>query len=335
MTMKEIAMLAGVSPATVSLVLNNRPGVNEHTRATIASLLKKHGYSIRQDSSAASRRNILYIRFRGTGHLFEAVDDFYERVFDGADCAAKELGYTLTVTNADLYSLPNLLEGAGPDAFDGILFFASEFDPIHSNILLKARIPLVVIDSRLTQYGINTVTVEAMFSVYQALNHLRELGHQRIGFLAADESTGALPERQRAFYQQVSTLGFELREQDILTLPIFVEPACQAFQKYLKASSDFPTAFFACNDIMAAGVLKAIHQSNFRVPEDFSIIGFDDSLVCTLFSPALTTVRIPKKKIGSLSVNRLHEIINGDTAITVSLVTSELVIRESTSSPKK
>ena len=77
-------------------------------------------------------------------------------------------------------------------------------------------------------------------------------------------------------------------------------------------SEDFPTAFFAYNDIIAAGALKALAASPLRVPEDISIVGFDDSLVCTLISPSLTTMRIQKKRIGELAVHRLHEIINGD-----------------------
>lgn len=335
MTMREIAAMAGVSPATVSLVLNNRPGVNEKTRASVAELLAQHGYTVRQEQQPASKRNILFLRFRGSGHLFETVNDFYEKVFDGVDAAAKELGYSIHVTNVNLASLPKLLRQADPDETDGIIFFASEFDPCHASIFENVRVPLVVVDSRLTEHPINTITVESMCSVYQALRHLYDLGHRRIGFLTADESTGALPERQSAFYQCQKKLGLELRPQDILTLPIFVGAASQAFQKYLDSTSDLPTAFFAYNDIIAAGALKALTYSPIRVPKDLSIIGFDDSLVCTLLSPPLTTMRIPKQKMGMLAVRRLHELLHGDQTALVSLVTSELIVRGTTAPPSR
>lgn len=97
----------------------------------------------------------------------------------------------------------------------------------------------------------------------------------------------------------------------------------------------FQPHFFAYNDIIAAGALKALAASPLRVPEDISIVGFDDSLVCTLISPSLTTMRIQKKRIGELAVHRLHEIINGDKTAQVTLVNAELVVRETTAPPKR
>ncbi len=336
MKLKEIAELAGVSPATVSLVLNNRSGVSDSTRACVEELLLSHGYAVRgKEDIRYDKRNILFIRFHGSGHLFEAVDDFYERIFDGADASAKLLGYTITVTNINLEGLPQLLKDAELQNTDGIIFFASEFEPVHAEMLTETSLPLVVVDSRLLEQPINSVTVESMCSVYQALKYLYDLGHRRIGFLTADEATGALPERQNAFYLCQKRLGLELRPQDIVTVPIFVEPARQVFQRYLDSTHDFPTAFFAYNDIIAAGALKALAASPLRVPEDISIVGFDDSLVCTLISPSLTTMRIQKKRIGELAVHRLHEIINGDKTAQVTLVNAELVVRETTAPPKR
>ena len=125
---------------------------------------------------------------------------FYERIFDGADASAKLLGYTITVTNINLEGLPQLLKGMlNCKNTDGIIFFASEFEPVHAEMLTETSLPLVVVDSRLLEQPINSVTVESMCSVYQALKYLYDLGHRRIGFLTADEATGALPERQNAF----------------------------------------------------------------------------------------------------------------------------------------
>lgn len=90
---------------------------------------------------------------------------------------------------------------------DGIIFFASEFEPVHAEMLTETLLPLVVVDSRLLEQPINSVTVESMCSVYQALKYLYDLGHRRIGFLTADEATGALPERQNAFYLCQKRLG--------------------------------------------------------------------------------------------------------------------------------
>ena len=209
MKLKEIAELAGVSPATVSLVLNNRSGVSDSTRACVEELLLSHGYAVRgKEDIRYDKRNILFIRFRGSGHLFEAVDDFYERIFDGADASAKLLGYTITVTNINLEGLPQLLKDAELQNTDGIIFFASEFEPVHAEMLTETSLPLVVVDSRLLEQPINSVTVESMCSVYQALKYLYDLGHRRIGFLTADEATGALPERHASAFSSVSkTVG--------------------------------------------------------------------------------------------------------------------------------
>ena len=145
-----------------------------------------------------------------------AQDDFYERIFDGADASAKLLGYTITVTNINLEGLPQLLKDAELQNTDGIIFFASEFEPVHAEMLTETSLPLVVVDSRLLEQPINSVTVESMCSVYQALKYLYDLGHRRIGFLTADEATGALPERQNAFYLCQKRLGLEAGVRRIL-----------------------------------------------------------------------------------------------------------------------
>lgn len=129
----------------MSLVLNNRSGVSDSTRACVEELLLSHGYAVRgKEDIRYDKRNILFIRFRGSGHLFEAVDDFYERIFDGADASAKLLGYTITVTNINLEGLPQLLKDAELQNTDGIIFFASEFEPVHAEMLTETSLPLVV-----------------------------------------------------------------------------------------------------------------------------------------------------------------------------------------------
>ena len=106
----------------------------------VEELLLSHGYAVRgKEDIRYDKRNILFIRFRGSGHLFEAVDDFYERIFDGADASAKLLGYTITVTNINLEGLPQLLKDAELQNTDGIIFFASEFEPVHAEMLTELR----------------------------------------------------------------------------------------------------------------------------------------------------------------------------------------------------
>ncbi|MFV0528263.1 MAG: substrate-binding domain-containing protein [Lachnospiraceae bacterium] len=320
----------------MSLVYNDKPGVNIETRKRIGDLLKENGYKIHDSSQVIPtiKRTIIFARYKGSGHLFEAVDDFFSKVFDGIDLGIKRLGYNLNITNISEYDLPDFIHSVDPNDVDGIIFLASEYDPAKSNILQSAKVPVVLLDSRITSFPINTIAVENLNSVYQALQHLVSLGHTKIGYLCSNELTGAIPERQAAFTQITNALGIAISPSDILSLPIFVDECYHRCLQAFQQNRQLPTAFFADNDIIATGALRAFSELNIHVPEDVSVIGFDDSLVCTLFSPALTTMRIPKQELGYLSVMRLHEIIEGDSVIRISMVPAELVLRASTAPPR-
>ena len=334
MNLKQIAQEANLSLSTISLVLNNKPGVKQETRDRVTALLLQNGYVIRsiQDPSApvAAPRTLLFIRYRGSGCLMESKDDFFIQILDGIEAQARLSGFNLQILNTDRSNLRDELSHASRNAA-GVILFATEFELEHAPILRCCDVPLVALDTTLPHESINTVSVENADALYQAVSYLHSIGHKKIGYLHSVESTGAIPERETGYYFVMRELGLEANPAYVHKLYLFADRTYNQMCRILADKPELPTAFVSDNDVLAVGAMRAFQEYGYRVPEDISIIGFDDSYICTITTPALTTIRSPKNAIGRTAVKRIQEILDtGDTNIIKSRLGTSLVVRDST-----
>ena len=335
MNLKQIAQEAQLSLSTVSLVLNNKPGVKQETRDRVAELLTQNGYSIRsaQAETMDAPRTLLFIRYRGSGCLIESKDDFFIQILDGVEEQARASGFQLQILNANRSNLREELQNASRSAV-GVLLFASELELDLAPMLHCCEVPLVAIDTILPHENINTVSVENLDAMYQAVSYLHALGHDRIGYLHSAEKTGAIPEREVGYHAAVRELGLENDPAYVLPLYMFVDRTYEQMCRILAEKPALPTAFVADNDVLAVGALRAFLENGYRVPQDISIVGFDDSYICTITSPALTTVRSPKNAMGRAAVKRVREILEtGDPAVVKARLCASLTVRESAAAP--
>ncbi|MBS6547054.1 MAG: LacI family DNA-binding transcriptional regulator [Butyricicoccus pullicaecorum] len=338
MNLKQIAQEANLSLSTISLVLNNKPGVKPETRKRVSELLIQNGYSIRltqptQDISAAPR-TLLFIRYRGSGCLMESKDDFFIQILDGVEAQARLSGFNLQILNADRSNLREELLTASRNAV-GVILFATELELDLSPILHCCDAPLVVLDSTLPHENINTISVENIDAMYQAVSYLYSIGHTKIGYLHSVEPTGAIPEREFGYYSAIHELGLENNPAYVHRLYLFADRTYNQMCRILAEKPELPTAFVSDNDVLAVGAMRAFQKCGYRIPEDISIIGFDDSYICTIAIPTLTTIRSPKNAIGCTAVRRIQEILDtGDKNIVKSRLCTTLVARDSTISLK-
>lgn len=331
MNLKQIAKTANVSLSTVSLVLNGKPGVKQETRERISKILQEEGYTLRSTPAASTviQRNLLFIRYRGSGCLMESKDDFFIQIMDGIEYQARVSGFGLRILNANRNNLKEELLHASADAV-GVILFATELELSLAPMLRCCPVPLVALDVMLPHERINTVSVENMDAMYQAVHYLHSLGHTKIGYLHSIEQTGAIPEREQGYYAAMRELGLEICPEFIHKLYLFIDRTYDQMSRILSENPPLPTAFVADNDVLAVGAMRALQDHGLRVPEDISIVGFDDSYICTIANPALTTIRSPKNAIGRTAVKRIQELLEdtGDTVIKARLCT-ELVERDS------
>ena len=258
MTIKEIAREAGVAMSTVSLVLNNKPGVRKETRARVAAFLVANGYTIREAAPAETGRGeIRFLRFIASNHISERNHEFFT---DLLNCAERLLHY------------PG---------------------------------PVELLDTPLDYCPLNSINTDNVGGAFAAVQELYRQGHREIGFLRGEVEIGGMHGRYEGYCKAMQALGLTVNPSHVIRMDTIVEVAAKQMLSSLNGLDAMPTAFFACNDFIAAGAIRALLQVGYRVPEDISIIGFDDVQICSFVSPPLSTMRIDRSRMGELGVERL------------------------------
>ena len=335
MTVREIARQAGVAASTVSLVLNNKPGVRRETREKIAEMLLQNGYSIRESTAKpVMQGEIKFIRYLSITHSRERNEDFFVGLLNGAEQRAHKLGCKFSLNSATPDQLPGLLHTLAEQSdLMGIIFLASELSDEQIPHLLQFPKPLVMMDMplQLEHYPFNGINTDNSGGIFSAMQHLYDMGHRKFGFLRGETEIGGLYSRYIAYLRAMESLNLPVDEQQILRIDPQYEVAIRQMQQHLKGHPTLPTVFMAANDIIAAGCVRALQQCGYQVPQDVSVVGFDDGAMSTFISPPLTTMRINRARFGQLAVERLialHQ--NPDDVIVKSTISVSFIEREST-----
>lgn len=209
---------------------------------------------------------------------------------------------------------------------------------IHSDMVptvAELGIPTVAISADALSTGIPTVDVDNDSGAMLATEHLIKLGHTRIAHFAGYTSQTSAFTRRDAFYRLMRSTGLQVPDDFVVETGYISDPA-QEHAKRLLARPDRPTAFFAANDAIAYGVLMAAKELGMRVPEDVSIVGYDDSRLAVDADPPLTSVRQPLEEMGRLATTLLMQAISGHPVeVKTHLLAAELVVRKSTAPPPK
>lgn len=345
-TLKEVARTAGVSTATVARVLHKSGYVADETRARVLRAVEATGYRV--NSLAQSlKRNRSYI----IGHLLKSTvpNPFYVEVARGAEEHARARGYTVLTYNVhdniemERHAIDTFLDWRA-DA----LIFSTPVDAGNVEYAAKRGVPFAQVERPRNLLG-HTIVVRNYDSAVEAMRHLVDLGHRKVAYVGArllpDTGPSAVfgyVERERFdayrdVMQQAGGFSQDLvRFGDAYTVDV---PTAQGHgydaTRTLLSRRDRPTAIMASNDILAAGALQAIHEAGLRVPDDLSVIGFDDTLAAYL-SPLLTTIRLPAKVLGAtaarLVIDQLESI--GPPGPQHLSVDAEFVLRRSTSTAR-
>ena len=317
-------------------MLNGKSGISKSTRERVAALLEEHGFTVKTPSKEerASQRIIQFIRYCDTGDLVERNDDFITQVMEGAESVLRQERYMMSVVNVGNDGLADVLQNSSLENVAGIIFLGTEFDASQYNLLAKLKAPLVAVDNCFRKHPINAVDMDNIGGAQAAIHHLYELGHREIGYLKSTNETESLKERSLGFHHALNTLG--LKPFSTVLLSPRVASADEEMCVYLDGSPQLPTAFFADNDIIAVGAMRALLQKGVRIPEDVSLIGFDDSLIASIVVPSLTTMYIYKREMGICAARRLIDMINHqDSFISKSSVCVDLIKRSTTTAPRE
>ena len=330
---KDIAKKLSISPSAVSLALNNKPGVSEETRKKVLKVIEQMGYTTNMLSKPAltHNHNIRFIVYKKHG-LVVSDTPFFSALMEGIDREARSLGYNLIVTYMDenkdnLMKILRIIKETSPN---GIMLLATEMTKEDLKPFKKLNIPLLLLDSYFESENLDTVIINNIQGVYKATCYLAELGHIDIGYLHSSVWINNFDQRMAGFKKAINDKGLKLNKNFIFCLESTIDGSYKNMLKILEKKPKLPTAMFADNDIIAFGAIKAMKEFGIRIPQDVSVVGFDDMPFCEMTDPPLTTVRVYKQRMGMIALKRLVERIDETPAETIRIeVNTTLIERKS------
>ncbi|MDZ7637805.1 MAG: LacI family DNA-binding transcriptional regulator [Bryobacterales bacterium] len=326
MNLLEVAKRAGVSTATVSRVMNDTGGVRESTRRRVLAVAKSLHYAPNAHASALAK---------GTSKMLGVIvsnveNPFFLDIFQAMESAASAAGYSLVLENTGYHpqrlagSLRTLL-GLRPS---GLALVVSEMEVSVLDDLARRGTPAVVYDATHPAANITSVRVRYEVGMRRAIEYLRSLGHRRMAFVGHHAGLVPLQERRRTFIETMqlyaSDAEFTTAEQEDTP-----QGGRQAVAQLLNSGFK-PTAILCVNDFMAIGALRGLRERGLRVPQDVSVTGFDNIVLSEYTVPALTTLDIPRWRIGRICVEALMRDPTQSRFTPETLIEPELVLRGST-----
>ncbi len=323
-TIKDIAEEAGVSVNTVSRALNNKPDVSPQTKEKVLEIAKKLGY-IRNSDAVLFRKGTT----KTIGVVFEdSSNPFYAEVFKGIETSARKYGYQVILMNTErdyineMQAVDTLLQ----KRVDGIIISPTQFDSKDIEKLIKLNFPFVILGVHFENDELDEVYSNDVKGGYLATKHLLSKGRRKILMLNGFMYKSVARMRYEGYSKALSEFGL----QPYIMVEI-EEGYESAFNKMLELKDVDFDGLFCFNDVFAIAALKALRLLGKRVPEDVSVVGYDDISYAEFVQPSLTTVRIDKFLEGIVAFEMLYErLSNLRTSPKQVVLDVELIVREST-----
>jgi LacI family transcriptional regulator len=327
-SIKDVAKHSGVSIATVSHVLNGTRHTRPQTRERVLSSIRELGYSQNQ-----AARNLA----RGTSTILGIiVSDVRNPFFPEITAAFQEqaLNHSLDAliinTNYDAQRTLNSVNRLIGMQVPGVAIFTSQIDEHVVDLLSHRRIASVYLDLGRVDTAVSNIVLEYAEGIAASLKYLRDLGHRRISYIGGPPGMLSIRRRKEAFLESAAHLGLEV--VSVVDSDFTVKGAYQACARVLEGNR--PTAIMTGNDLTAIGVLHRAFDAGVRVPQDLSVVGFDDILMAEFTQPALTTVAVPRQELGKLGFETLWAMMSDpELAGREIRLPTQLLIRQSTASP--
>ncbi|MDD3921477.1 MAG: LacI family DNA-binding transcriptional regulator [Eubacteriales bacterium] len=307
-TAREIAEHLGISAAAVSMALNGKRGVSEETRERVLAEAGKHGYSTPRAHRERKQpiRTISFVIYVGAG--IAAQTSFSTFVLQGVDAAAKNYGYRVVVhyfysSHPIEQQMHNILQDTAGIVLLGTDITEAQRDMLNDQLPKDMGIPIVMVDNFLFASYVDCVGNDNMYGAKSAVSYLLKCGHRRIGYLRSKQRIANFEDRDvgiRLALEEHANLNpapLQTIEVDISS-EIAYSDMCQ----WLDAGNKPADAYFAENDVLAAAAIRALMLHGYRVPNDVSVIGFDDVPICEMVDPSITTMHSFKERLGEFAV---------------------------------
>lgn len=287
-------------------------------------------------TASAVARSLVTQRTQTIGVVVTTIaDPFVAEVVGGIEETANDHGYSVLLANSNAQPQREMkvVQSFAEHRVDGIVVTSSRVGALYTPMLSSLRIPIVLINNQHPGEFVHSVMINNLAASRQAVEHLISLGHRRIAYIGDRFGYQSDTERFAGYREALDCAGLSFLPELVAHGDGRPEGGMAAMESLL-AWDEPPTAVFCYNDMSALGALKAIHMMGLRVPEDISVVGFDDLFVAEYATPPLTTVRQPRRQMGRMAMDTLLKLMEGAKVEEVVRVPGELIIRESTAPPR-
>jgi LacI family transcriptional regulator len=327
-TIRDVATRAGVSPTTVSHVINATRPVSADLRSRVEAAMAELGF---QPNALA--RSLRRKRTHTLGLIVpDSANPFFAEVGRGIEDTSFASGFSVILCNSDGNPTRELLymDLLIQKQVDGVLLVPTGKQAELAATLRTRNIPVVVIDRDVPDAPIDRAHIDNIAGADLATRHLLDLGHRRIGYIGGPPHLSPVPDRSAGYRQALHEVGIPIDEQLVVD-GNFRDVGGYTGAQALLALANPPTAIFAGNDLMAIGALAAAREAGIDVPHNLSIMGFDDIHLAGYINPPLTTIAQPKYELGVIAAQLLFErLAQPDLPPQRRLLQAQLVVRQST-----
>jgi len=326
----DVAKKAGVSVATVSRVINNSMLVSKDTKNNIRNVIKELNYKPYARASKIMKKNLMAAAVL----VHDIKNIVYPEVLLGIEEELEKNGYNLFMCNTDkeIKKEKKYLDTLLEKGVDGIIFLGTRPTGLKQQYIINLadKIPVVMINDHMVGSNVYSVMTDEVEGAFQAVNYLIGLGHKRIAFINGDIEYTTYRYKHRGYIRALEANNIKVDEDYHINEVPYIEGGYQGTKKLIKMNKEKPTAIFAASDQMAMGVYKAIYEAGYRIPEDFSIVGFSGIALSGGLFPELTTVDQFAHNTGNQAGRILMRLVAGKNLEQKRiLLTPKLIIRES------
>lgn len=310
-TAKELAAKLNLSAAAVSMALNHKPGVSTKTRQMVLDAAEKYGYDFTRIADKNIRQgSIHFVIYKKHGTVVTDTP-FFSQVSEGIALECRKENYKLKISYIyeDEETLPGQIEDMRVSDCCGIILLGTEMKPEDARQFLALNIPLVLLDAYFETIPCNCVLINNMQGAFLAAMHLIRTYKKQPGYLRSAYQISNFSERATGFFNAVRSCGMSASKSIVHFLTPSVEGAYEDMKEVIKNGDELARCYFADNDLIAIGAMKALKDAGFSIPEDIAVAGFDNVPASTVIEPSLSTVHVPKQYLGEAAARRLISLL--------------------------
>jgi DNA-binding LacI/PurR family transcriptional regulator len=329
-SIKDIAKAASVSHSTVSRALADSPLVKDETKALIKRLAEEMGYS-----PHALARSLVTRRTETVGVVVTTIaDPFVSEVIRGLEETGQSRGYTMILSNSNAEPRRELaaVKSLREKRVDGIIITASRIGDLYMPLLEDFGVPIVLINNQQPGKYVYSIATDDHKGAEIATEHLLSLGHTRIGYIASPNNAHSSQARLEGYRSALASHGLEYDPALVADGDGRPAAGAQAAAR-IAALADPPTAIFCYNDMTAMGAIRALKDMGLNVPQDISVVGYDDISLVEYLDPPLTTIGQRKYDMGCMAMEMLLGLLHGSQDVQDIAIEPVLVHRRSTAAP--